>query len=455
MRRLPVPCPYRQHSTTPAIIPGRKKPADAKTLLHCLIAACCVAGLTAPLHADAAKGAPGLTEAQIREHAVIQPARPDGRYMSGRGFTQYLIKHARPKLRFDPGFSAARRQAWQLEVRMKMRELMAFPPVVKQPPPKKLATRHRDGYRVEKWESYPEPGSVVPFLMLVPGGVDADNPAPAVMCFPGSTRSKEGTAGEPELHARFTKPRHAEQNKMASRYARAGIVSVVIDNPGVAETSDLERFGMAPNYDRNAFSAQLLELGRHYLGLSAFQKLDILRWLKNQPFVDRKRIALSGHSLGTEPLMVMGVLDPEIAAFVFNDFLSPTLQRAIVATKPDERGVRPPMNWIGHRVPGIWRWFDFPDIVASLAPRPLIITEGGPTHALEKVRAAYQLAGAEHKLTIRYYPKYSDPAARHAGEEIPEGLTQADWFEYANVDAPQHYFKGDAAVPWLVEILKP
>ena len=423
---------------------------------RCLMATLCIVGVVLPSHASPAEGDVRLTEAQmIRENAVIRSDRPDGRYMSGRGFTQYLMKHTRPKLQFDPGFSVAHREAWQLEVRMKMGELMAFPAVVEQPPPKKLATTERDGYRVEKWESYPEPGSVVRFLMLIPDGVDADKPAPAVMCFPGSTRSKEGTAGEPELHPRFAKPRHAEPNKMANRYAQAGIVSVVVDNPGVAETSDLERLGMAPNYDRNAFSAQLLELGRHYLGLSAFQKLDILRWLKNRPFVDRTRIALSGHSLGTEPLMVMGVLDPEIAAFVFNDFLSPTLQRGIVNTKLDERGRRPPMNWIGHRVPGIWQWFDFPDIVASLAPRPLIITEGGPTHALDKVRASYRLVGAEDNLAIHYYPKYSDPAARHDGEEMPEGLNRESWFEYANVDAPQHYFKGDVAVPWLVEALKP
>lgn len=393
----------------------------------------------------------GLTPEQIEKHAVIKSDRPDGRYMSGRGFTQYLMKHTQPRLRFDPGFSATRREAWQLELRMKMGELMEFPPIVEQPRPKKLATTLREGYRVEKWESYPEPGSVVPFLILVPDGVDANNPAPAVMCFPGSTRSKEGTAGEPELHPRFRKPRHEEPNKMGSQYARAGFVS----NPGVAETSDLERLGMAPNYDRNAFSAQLLELGRHYLGLSVFQKMDILRWLKNQPFVDRKRIALSGHSLGTEPLMVMGVLDPEIAAFVFNDFLSPTLQRGIVNTKPDERGRRPPMNWIGHRVPGIWKWFDFPDIVASLAPRPLIVTEGGPTHALDTVRASYRMVGAEEQLAIHYYPKYGDPSARHDGEPIPEGLNQSDWFGYANVDAPEHYFKGHLSVPWLAEVLKP
>ena len=53
------------------------------------------------------------------------------------------------------------------------------------------------------------------------------------------------------------------------------------------------------------------------------------------------------------------------------------------------------------------------------------------------------------------YPKYSDPSARRDGEEIPEGLNRESWFEYANVDAPQYYFKGDVAVPWLAKVLKP
>ena len=63
--------------------------------------------------------------------------------------------------------------------------------------------------------------------------------------------------------------------------------------------------------------------------------------------------------------------------FVYNDFLCQTQERAVVMTKPDKENRRPFPNSIRHLIPGYWRYFNFPDVVASLAPRPIIFTEGG------------------------------------------------------------------------------
>ena len=73
--------------------------------------------------------------------------------------------------------------------------------------------------------------------------------------------------------------------------------------------------------------------------------------MKCQPFIRKDRIVVSGFSLGTEPLMVLGVMDPSIYAFVFNDFLCQTQERAIVMTEPDQRGRRPFPNSIRHLTP--------------------------------------------------------------------------------------------------------
>ncbi len=236
---------------------------------------------------------------------------------------------------------------------------------------------------------------------------------------------------------------------MALFYAKSGMVVVAVDNPGVAESSDLERFGRAPSYERDGFSRYLIDMGWHYLGLSAFQSTQILTWMKARPFIDRNRIALSGHSFGTEPLMAIGVLDPDIRAFVFNDFVCRTIKRATVLTKPSDAGVRPVVNLLPHCVPGLWEWFDYPDLLASLAPRPLILTEGGATRDLDLLKKAYQIMGAGDKISVYYYPKYSDPSMRRDYAEIPEDLDQNEWFQYVNVDHPNHYFKRDIAVPWL------
>jgi hypothetical protein len=103
-----------------------------------------------------------------------------------------------------------------------------------------------------------------------------------------------------------------------------------------------------------------------------------------------------------------------------------------------------------HLVPGMFRWFDFPDLLAATAPRPLLLTEGGVTPQIARVARAYERLGAAERFEVHYYPKYATPADRaHDHDEMPEGLTQDEYFKYANVDAPQHSFKGHLAVHWL------
>lgn len=100
-------------------------------------------------------------------------------------------------------------------------------------------------------------------------------------------------------------------------------------------------------------------------------------------------------------MMVLGSLNPDIFAFVYNDFLCRTLERAKTMTMPNGRGVRSAPNSIRHLIPGFWKQFDFPDIVAALAPRPVICTEGGLDRDFQLISAAYRMAGApDHSSTI-------------------------------------------------------
>ncbi len=394
----------------------------------------------------------------IEKEKVIRSGRPDGRHVSTRGFLQHLLRDAKPRLAFDPKFTPEELELWRSQVRAKLRELMNFPEPPPQPAPRKLWSKDRDGYSLEKWELYPEPGSVVPYLVLIPRGASSGKPAPAIMCIPGSSGTKENLAGEPPLHPAI-KPDdrnhagwlHAQRNQQAIQFARAGFVAVAVDHPGNGELSDLAKHRGTTMDDRSTLARYLIDMGRDYISLSVFQKRKIIDWLRAQPFVDAKRIALSGHSLGTEPLLVMAVLDPQIQGIVWNDYLGSNIERARVATRPNTRGIRPPANWLGHCVPDLWEWFDYPDLVAAFAPRPLILTEGGPTHSLNLVRKAYEIAGAPKNVSIHYYPKYSDPADRRDGKPIPEGLDGTEWLDHANVNAPHHYFKGYLTVPWLAD----
>lgn len=397
-------------------------------------------------------------ELNVEQEKIIQSERADGRHVSTRGLVQHMLRNAAPRLALDPEFTPEELERWRLRVRAKLRELLAFPEVPPQPAPRKLWAQDRDGYALEKWEIYPEPGSVVPYLLLIPDNVSAENPGPAVMCFPGSSGTKENLAGEPPLHPSFKTNgrshdgwRHAERNQQAIQFAKAGFIAVAVDHPGNGELSDLAKHRGTTSDDRRTIARYLIDFGRNYVGFSTFQKMKILEWLRTQPFVDAERIAVGGHSLGAEPALAMAVLDPSISAMIWNDAIDPDILRARVRTKPNPRGLRPGATHLMHSIPGMWEWFDWPDLAAAMAPRPLIITEGGATRTLERIRKAYDIAGASENLSLHYFPKYSDPATRRDDEPIPEGLDDTQWYDYVNVDVPRHYFKAYLVVPWLAD----
>ncbi len=64
------------------------------------------------------------------------------------------------------------------------------------------------------------------------------------------------------------------------------------------------------------------------------------------------------------------------------------------------------------------------------------------------------LLGAADRFNLVYYPKYAMPDKRPLDDkELPDGLSMEEYFPYANIDAPMHYFKGNVAVPWLRKVL--
>ncbi|NKB70066.1 MAG: hypothetical protein GKR89_23585 [Candidatus Latescibacteria bacterium] len=368
--------------------------------------------------------------------------RQDGRFIDTAGFVQAFIKSHRPKLAFDPDMDPRQFPAWRQRLGEKVFELMAFPEVVQQPAPKRVAVEQRAGYQLQRWEIYPEPFCVVPYLMLVPDGTSAQSPAPAVMCFPGYSGSKEGMAGEPELNDRKLdwSAEKWRDNCIALHFVRQGMIAVAVDNPARAETDSALR-------DLSGVSLCMLWSGRSYLGISVFQKTQILQWLAQLDMVDAQRIATCGLSLGSDPADIVGLLNPDLVrAVIHNDFLCDWRERTIAQ---NAYGSTP-----HHVVPGMYGWFDAPDIQAALAPRPLLYTEGGRALHISRVRAAYKMTGAPDNVKVHYYKKYESADARlYDDRPIPEGLTNEEYFLYANVDVANHRFHPKYAVPWLTKIL--
>ena len=391
------------------------------------------------------------------QHAVISTDRPDGRYVATRGIVQEMLRK-KPLLSFDPSFTPQKFAAWKETVKAMLRkEVLAFPDLPPAPPAKRLSAEKRDGYTLEKWEHYPMPGAVVPFLMLVPDGVTEKTPAPAVLCLPGTNRTKESLAGEPERHPFFAVPRFEKENGMALQYAKAGIVAVAVDNPGFGELSDLEVASGQRYLSHNevqTFGHHLFNLGWSYMGYAAYVADRLLVCMRHDARIDRRRLATSGHSLGAWLAGYLAVLNDDLAAAVMNQGIYSWREAAKTMTRPAKNGRRPQTLGALFFIPGLYRFFDHPDIQAALAPRPALYSEGLPERDLQTIyRPAYAISGAPENLTVVQFEKYRNPSSRHNGD-VPEGIGSLDelWRYYSN-DAPQHYFKGEAAVPWLKNVL--
>ena len=389
------------------------------------------------------------------DYATISSDRPDGRFISSYAISRQLVKEMRPSCEYRENMNASEFSAWQDSVREGMRRIMKFPTNVEpQPAPAMISSEQRDGYTLEKWEFYPLPDAVSTFLVLKPDGMT--KPAPAVLCIPGSGQTKEQLAGEPGIHPSISGNYTDPKVQMAVNMVRQGYIAVAVDNPGAGECGDLERYGLAKGYDYETMSRMLLEVGWNWLGFASYLDQQVLDWMKTQPQIRHDRIVVSGFSLGTEPMMVLGVLNPDIYAFVYNDFLCNTQERAVVLCKPRaETGRRPFPNSIRHLIPDYWQYFNFPDVAASLAPRPIIFTEGGMDRDFRKIQSAYKTAGAPDNVECHHYPKFQNPADRNDVEHLDEGMSAQEFFKAANVDPPSHYFKSELIMPWLQRMIKP
>jgi len=230
-------------------------------------------------------------------------------------------------------------------------------------------------------------------------------------------------------------------NRMAWHFARRGMIALAVDSPATNETgSDLR--------ERTPLALQAIWMGRSYESVSVFQKACLLQWLARQPYVDAGRIATSGHSLGAKPADILGVLYPNlVSAVIHNDFVCHWQERAVALNLND-----PGSHQV---VPGIFQWFDYTDLQASLAPRPLLFTEGGRARQVAKIRQAYELWGAGQQVELFHYEKYGDPTSRKLDDvELPVGITPEQYFAYAYVDPSLHRFRPHHAVPWLAKVFR-
>ena len=153
------------------------------------------------------------------------------------------------------------------------------------------------------------------------------------------------------------------------------------------------------------------DIGQHELqhtnwtlmGERVWDALRCLDYLATRPEVDTNRIAVAGLSLGGETTMYVAALDERVKTVCSSGWLT-TVENM-------KQGHCPCWNF-----PGLEEHFDFADIFACVAPRPLVLELGEKERApggfpveigrkaFAEIQAAYRVFGAEKDVQLDVHP---------------------------------------------------
>ncbi|HLJ55247.1 MAG TPA: alpha/beta fold hydrolase [Chthonomonadaceae bacterium] len=288
--------------------------------------------------------------------------------------------------------------------------------------PQSVASEAKNGLVHEKVTVASEAGVRVPLLIV--RKPDAAGRLPAIVCLHGLGGSKEGMSGYLE------------------EFARRGFVGVALDARYHGDRSGDLTKAMIASYR--------IGKERPYLWDTVWDTWRALDYLQARPDVDGKRLGVMGISLGGHTTWMVSA-DPRVKVAVpiisvcswrwqlahegYKQRVA-NLQGAFDAVRNDlgEKTVTPKVvaaAW-ARWMPGIPDRFDCQDILAAMAPRPLLILGGdsdavapieGAREAIAVIQAAYERARAADRLQV--------VIAEHSGHAVTAAHEKAmyAWFD--------------------------
>jgi dienelactone hydrolase len=220
-------------------------------------------------------------------------------------------------------------------------------------------TTRKDGYRIESLTYEVEPGDRVPAMLLVPDGVSAKQPAPAVAIWHQHAGQYElgksepaGLAGNPMHHTGVA-------------LAKEGYVVLCPDALCFEERQDPDGKLKHGNYERFEFLRYVVD-GKCMAWKNILDMRRAVDYLAERPEVDAGRLGCYGHSMGSTHTWLVGPHEPRLKALVGNCCL-PTYA-AIHDTKI--------LHCFPNFVPGWQPFGDTPGMAALIAPRALHLNLG-------------------------------------------------------------------------------
>ena len=315
-------------------------------------------------------------------------------------FISKLHRRMRPSLAFGAK-SKDELDLWKGTLKGKVEELLGEPPEPAPLDPQLVSTEETDRFVREKWLIQSEQDCWVPLYLLVPKG--GEGRKPAVLCAHGhGPYGKDPVAGV-HLNDSDRKAEILRNNyNYGEQMAQEGFIAVAPDWRSFGER--IAYSNPYPGRDIcNVHFLQHLILGRSLLGANIFDGMRVIDFLLTREEVDPDRIGCMGLSFGGTMTTYLVLLDDRIKAADIICYATTTEHYAV--SRP---------NFCGSQlVPFLYRYADVPDVIAAIAPKPLLIESGASDtcfwihsalRAHETVRKAYEISGRPENLWIEVFP---------------------------------------------------
>jgi dienelactone hydrolase len=215
----------------------------------------------------------------------------------------------------------------------------------------------KDGYRIESLTYEVEPNDRVPALLLVPDGINANNPVPAVAIWHQHAgqyhigkSEPAGLAGDPMHHT-------------GAALAKEGYVVLCPD--AICFEERQSEYLQGGNFERFEFLRYVVS-GKCMAWKNILDMRRAIDYLCSRPEVKADRIGCYGHSMGSTHTWLVGPWEERIKCLVGNCCL-PTYA-AIHRTHL--------LHCFPNFIPGWFQYGDTPDIAGLIAPRALHLNIG-------------------------------------------------------------------------------
>ncbi|MDD6262737.1 MAG: alpha/beta hydrolase family protein [Clostridiales bacterium] len=301
------------------------------------------------------------------------------------------------------GGSASELSSSQELLRQKLREVFAldiYGPRDTLPGAEFLYRETREGYSLEKFALSIAPGLTVPVYVLLPDSAKEGKKLPCAIALSGHGRGVCDILDIPDV---WDRPAGGDYMKnFPIELCRRGIAVVAPEIIGFGE-SRLFRY-----MDRNknggacdSVSGMSLLWGGNAGGLRLFEAQRVLDWFLTLESVDGGRLGCMGISGGGTVATHLAAVDLRVGAAVVSGYAN-LYRDSIYAMH----------HCIDNYTPGMLRWAELPDVLALIAPRPLIISSGSedrifPVSATREaesiLRPIWKTFGAEEKLMFDYF----------------------------------------------------